>query len=346
MSARWLSIRVELVSGRGQGYDPPPGRVFAVPPSASFDDLAQAIDTAFGRWDLAHLHQFTLADGTEVSDPEPNDEAVDSPYGPISKTLPLTVRISGTLSDGDRFGYVFDFGDQWTHQCVVEGPADRPAPAERQPVITWGWGSLPDQYGRRWADDDGVSEPPPRDEALSHDQHQPGPIDLRAFRVAVHAADSAGLVDAISGVELDHALQQIGAGLLRTQLGPSARNRQTLDGYLLSVHNRLQERAWTGDPELAELILTVLQQGAAPEVLRVDLDDLISAGGAQDQEPGGYVNSATGAIVPAFFTDEATVGEDAVVDVEGDERIYLDEDDSRDRWQDMADFAATQQPAV
>lgn len=24
-----------------------------------------------------------------------------------------------------------------------------------QPMPYWGWGAIPDQYGRRWADDDG-----------------------------------------------------------------------------------------------------------------------------------------------------------------------------------------------
>ena len=28
------------------------------------------------------------------------------------------------------------------------------------PAVCWGWGALPDQYGRRWADDDGESPPP------------------------------------------------------------------------------------------------------------------------------------------------------------------------------------------
>jgi hypothetical protein len=64
----WLSIQVELVHGRGRDFWPWPGRVFAAARSHTFGQLARAIDIAFARWDLAHMHMFTLADGTEVSE--------------------------------------------------------------------------------------------------------------------------------------------------------------------------------------------------------------------------------------------------------------------------------------
>jgi hypothetical protein len=348
VSKRWLSIRVELISGRGGSIDSPPGRVFAVPPSTSFEDLAQAVDTAFGRWDFGHLRCFTLADGTEVSDPESNEESVSAPFGTIPKTMPLTTRLDGAVGDGGTFEYVFDFGDGWTHRCVVEDRVDPPYGANRRPVITWGWGSLPDQYGRRWADDDGSSEPPPRGDAtdVPHDQHQPEPIDLRAFRIAVHAADPTQLVDTITGVELDHALQQIGTGLVRTQLRLSAESRDILEPYLLSVHGRLQDRGWPGDLELAALVLTVLQQGASPDGLRVDLEEMISFEDAEDEEPGVYVNTVTGELAPPFATDEMIVGADAVVDVDTDDWIHLEWEQADDRWQDMAEFAASRGPEV
>ena len=62
-----MSVRVELVSGRGMELWPRPGRVFAVARSHTFGQLADAIDLAFARWDLAHMHMFTLADGTEIT---------------------------------------------------------------------------------------------------------------------------------------------------------------------------------------------------------------------------------------------------------------------------------------
>ncbi|WP_211335586.1 hypothetical protein [Lentzea flaviverrucosa] len=67
MARTWLSIQVELVHGRGEDHWPRPARVFAAARSHMFLQLAQAIDAAFARWDLSHLHMFTLADGTPVS---------------------------------------------------------------------------------------------------------------------------------------------------------------------------------------------------------------------------------------------------------------------------------------
>src|SRR6267154_1284906 len=70
-AATWLSIRVELVEGRGQRYWPRPGRLFAAATNHSFAQLATAIDDAFARWDRSHLHEFELADGTRIGKPDP-----------------------------------------------------------------------------------------------------------------------------------------------------------------------------------------------------------------------------------------------------------------------------------
>ena len=55
MARTWLSIRVDLVEGRGEHLWPRPGRIFAGARSHSFAQLAHAIDDAFARWDRAHL---------------------------------------------------------------------------------------------------------------------------------------------------------------------------------------------------------------------------------------------------------------------------------------------------
>lgn len=67
MARTWLSIRVELVSGMGAAFWPRPGRIFAAAGRHTFADLARAVDTAFARWDHAHLNMFTLDDDTEVT---------------------------------------------------------------------------------------------------------------------------------------------------------------------------------------------------------------------------------------------------------------------------------------
>src|SRR5437879_1055255 len=68
----WLSIRVELVEGRGESYWPRPGRLFAAATSHTFAQFAGAIDNAFARWDRSHLHEFEFADGTRIRRPDPD----------------------------------------------------------------------------------------------------------------------------------------------------------------------------------------------------------------------------------------------------------------------------------
>jgi hypothetical protein len=63
----WLSIRVELVSGRGEDFWPRPGRIVAAARSHSLAQFAEAVDLAFARWDLSHLYMFTLSNGTNIT---------------------------------------------------------------------------------------------------------------------------------------------------------------------------------------------------------------------------------------------------------------------------------------
>ena len=49
MSRTWLSVRVDLVSGRGEDLWPRPGRIFAAARAMTFGQLAGAIADAFGR---------------------------------------------------------------------------------------------------------------------------------------------------------------------------------------------------------------------------------------------------------------------------------------------------------
>jgi hypothetical protein len=153
----WLSIRVDLVGGRGERLWPRPGRVLAAARSHNFAQLATAIDDAFARWDRAHLHQFWLADGTLVGRPDSEDEPDERSRDARRLTL-------GRLKAGERFAYEFDFGDRWLHLCTVGehciDPAETLGVVPAVPTPYWGWGGIPDQYGRAWDGDDGESPPP------------------------------------------------------------------------------------------------------------------------------------------------------------------------------------------
>jgi len=159
VSRTWLSIRVDLVEGHGEDLWPRPGRIFAAARSHTFHQLAAAIDDAFARWDRAHLHQFWTADDQRITTPDPEFD------GPDEDVLDDHRTTLSRLQPGELFIYEFDFGDRWTHLCTVgdqrvdplETVGIRPA----RPLPYWGWGDIPDQYGRRWDGDDGEHPPPP-----------------------------------------------------------------------------------------------------------------------------------------------------------------------------------------
>jgi hypothetical protein len=125
----------------------------------TFRDLAVAINTAFARWDHSHLHAFQLADGIRIGVRTPWDEDDDEELDDRAEKL-------SRLQLGECFAYEFDFGDSWMHLCTVEMEKVDPEQVygERpdRPVPYFGWGDIPDQYGRRWAADDGESPVPLR----------------------------------------------------------------------------------------------------------------------------------------------------------------------------------------
>jgi hypothetical protein len=60
----------------------------------------------------------------------------------------------GALNGGKQFVYVFDLGDHWAHLCTVSrqriDPLETLGVVPDRPLPSWGWGDVPDQYGRRW----------------------------------------------------------------------------------------------------------------------------------------------------------------------------------------------------
>jgi len=169
MSRTWLSIRVDLVEGRGQHFWPRPGRIFAAARSHTFAQLAEAIDDAFARWDRAHLHQFTVTGGHRIGRPDWEGEPIDGLIDAREATV-------GQFQSGAQFVYEFDFGDSWTHLCTIGDrridPVEQFGVIPDHPRPYWGWGAIPDQYGRGWDSDDGGTPPPP----------DPGLADLPPLR--------------------------------------------------------------------------------------------------------------------------------------------------------------------
>lgn len=348
MARTWLSVTVELLGGRGDELWPWPGRVLAVGPDHTFAQLAAAINDAFARWDRSHLSEFTLSDGRLVTDAETGEELSEEEQ--VSWLDLAQTRVAATVRPGEEFRFTFDLGDQWVHRCVVGQDAIDPV-AELgvkppTPLPYWGWGTIPDQYGRRWADDDGTSRAatrpaqahpmlgdawPGRAEALS--------LDMGDVRAAIAHGDAAAFLAAVAGRDIDDALQQVGEGVPMAL----ATDRAAAEPLARTVIARLEDRGALGDDVLAEdLAAAVRGQPSGGRVLPVDLDQLSSVlEGDPSLGAGGVLDLQTGEFHPDDALDASMVGDEYVIDVEEDPDRWLTVDchGSRNGWQDMAAFA-------
>ncbi len=138
----WYVIRVELESGMGQDFEPPPGRDVLISPQHTFRQLAETVNAAFARWDLGHLYAFRLEDGRVIGTPFDDFEARDA----------ARTKIGGRWREGDELRFEFDFGDSWEHRCTVRetevDPESVYGERPKGPAVIFGWGIVPDQYGR------------------------------------------------------------------------------------------------------------------------------------------------------------------------------------------------------
>ncbi|WP_248761297.1 UPF0158 family protein [Pseudarthrobacter sp. SSS035] len=354
MARTWLSVTVELLGGRGEELWPWPGRIFAVGPSHTFMDLANAINDAFARWDRSHLSMFTLADGRVITDEETGAEMAGSIGGPIIAPIDFAVaKVARMVEPGAEFQFTYDLGDAWMHRCVVGevkvDPLEVLGVRPYVPLPYWGWGSIPDQYGRRWAGDDGEGRAPGKPgrphpmllHAWPAPVQVPG-LDLSELREAIAAADAACFLTTVTGCDIDDALQQVGAGI------PMAleQRRQETEPVALSVINRLSRRGGAGDRVLAEDLLAGLRREPLPgRVVPVDLDMLsMVLEGDPDLSIGGYLDLRTGQVYDETATDPMMVGEDAAIEVEEEQErwLRLNRAGSRNGWQDMAAFTERQ----
>lgn len=150
--SRWLILRVVLHGQSGEERTEPPGRDLLVSTSHTFVEIAAAIDRAFARWDVSHLHEFVLTDGRRIV--AADDDGLED--GDLDETVETMASIDLTV--GGSLEYVFDLGAGWAHRCtVLQDPVDPLEEAGIVPteiVATFGWGTIPDQYGRVSPDSD------------------------------------------------------------------------------------------------------------------------------------------------------------------------------------------------
>jgi hypothetical protein len=115
----------------------------------TLEDLHHAIFDAYGRWE-EHMYEFQFGKGP--MDPEarryvlPNafEFGQEQPNPPVGRVDQTAIESLG-LKTGDRFGYRFDFGDDWWHQINVEAIEDK-VPRGTFPKVTKRVGKSPPQY--------------------------------------------------------------------------------------------------------------------------------------------------------------------------------------------------------
>jgi len=112
-------------------------------------DLHRAIFDAFGRWE-EHMFEFQFGKGP--MDPNAPRYVLPSAFkedigegNPPVGTVDQTTLDSLNLKVGDRFGYWFDFGDDWWHQINVEAIEHKEAKG-KLPKVTKRVGKSPPQY--------------------------------------------------------------------------------------------------------------------------------------------------------------------------------------------------------
>lgn len=185
MALRWQRIRVELVRGRGVDLDPAPGRIMLVPPEATLEDFGLGVDLAFGRWDVTQGRSFR-------SVPRGRHEARRL------TAVPLGRPVRDAFARNDVFEYVLG-DDDWVHVCLVEEFVARKATQGLAPipVPTFGWGSIPDQYGRAQQLDEPWSVLEPRVHVLDTESFAADATDEADEADEADASDEADEADEI-----------------------------------------------------------------------------------------------------------------------------------------------------
>ena len=119
MSERVARIRIEL-----QELEPRIRRRVDVPVSATLASLHDIIQIAMG-WTDSHLYEFEIG-GRCYGEPLPDEDYEERRLYKARNLRLETVIARGT----DRFLYLYDFGDHWMHDVIVEGIRDGEAGAE------------------------------------------------------------------------------------------------------------------------------------------------------------------------------------------------------------------------
>jgi len=103
-----------------EAVEPQVWRRVQVPGSITLERLHTVIQKTMG-WRDAHLHEFEVG-GRRYGQPEP-----DEPHYKVEPEWKLTLRAAAP-TEGARFRYVYDLGEGWGHELLVEAIQASAAP--------------------------------------------------------------------------------------------------------------------------------------------------------------------------------------------------------------------------
>ena len=165
----------------------------------------------------------------------------------------------------------------------------------------------------------------------------------RTLRAAVAARDVAAVTDLVGHPSIEIHLQEAGEAVLTLLEHDGDR----VVGPARTLAAALEERAWSGDAELAELLVELAEdQPTARRRVRADLDQVAELlEDSMDMGYGGLQDCRTGDVWPqAVLDDWAGDGDapdpDADADAEPDRYLFVPNEGSHEAWRDMRQFAA------
>lgn len=157
------------------------------------------------------------------------------------------------------------------------------------------------------------------------------------IRAAVTDRDAHRLGGLLAEPGIERHLQEVG----ETLLGLLERDRAAGAKPAMTLAALLTERAWTGDAELAELLVELAEDGLSQRRrIRADLDEVADLlEGSLDMGFGGVLDCENGDVWPEAVLDDWD-GDDAPDPDENPARyLFIPNEGSREAWEDMRDFA-------
>jgi hypothetical protein len=124
--------------------NPEVSRTIEIKGNNTLKDLHNSLFSAFDR-EEEHLYEFQIG-GRGPNDPNARKYRIKTPIEPAHVNDAAKAKIASLgLSEGDTFGYWFDFGDDWWHQVNVMEIKEK-APKGKYPKVVTRVGASPPQY--------------------------------------------------------------------------------------------------------------------------------------------------------------------------------------------------------